>query len=185
MSYPAERENKYTYSDYLKTPDDKRFELIEGDLIMTPSPTVKHQAVSENISFLLSSHIRACKLGRLFYAPMDVVLDQFNVLQPDIMLVLNENKKVITEANIKGAPDLVVEIISPTSGYRDKATKKRIYERFGVKEYWVVEPQEETVEIYSLKDKKFALHQSLRKKDTLSSLLLPEFKVPLTDIFST
>lgn len=102
---------------------------------------------------------------------------QFNVLEPDVLLVLNESKKIITEKNIKGVPDLVVEIISPTSAYRDKVVKKKLYEKFGVKEYWLVDPQSQTIEVYSLKGQKFTLHQS--------SLLLPELKISLADIFSS
>jgi len=152
---------------------------------MTPSPGTLHQRIIGNLWYVLRTFVTEQQLGEVFIAPYDIVLDQYNVLEPDIIVVLNENNKIITEKNIKGAPDLLVEIISPTSGYRDKITKKKLYEKFGVKEYWIVEPKDETIEIYSLKDKQFILNQSLTKKETLSSPLLQDFKVNLTAIFPT
>lgn len=184
MAYPAKKEKKYTYSDYVKAPDDKRFQLIEGELIMVPAPNVVHQRILRKLGFALDEFTRKQNNGEIFVAPCDVVFDQYNVLQPDISLILNETEDIITDKNIQGAPDLVVEIISPSSAYQDLVQKKKLYAKFGVKEYWLVDPEGKSVEVYVLKGNKFVLKQSLEKEDVLSSSLLPNLKIELASIFS-
>ncbi len=117
---------RYTYEDYLKTPDDKRYELIEGELIMTPSPRTWHQRISRNIEYKLMQFVEDHDLGEVFDAPYDVHLDDDNVLQPDILFISKERSNIIGEDNLHGAPDLVVEILSESSAYRDTIQKKMI-----------------------------------------------------------
>jgi len=131
---------KYTYEDYLKTPEDKRYELIEGELLMTPSPITSHQRISRKIEFLIEKFVTENDLGEVFYAPYDVHLDDENVVQPDIMFISKGRSKIIGEKNLLGAPDLVVEILSESTAYRDLIQKKKLYAKFGVKEYWIVVP---------------------------------------------
>src|SRR3990170_8441429 len=170
---------KYTYEDYLKTPKDKRYELIDGELLMTPSPTPSHQRVSRKLEFILESIITKNNLGEIFYAPCDVYLDDENVVQPDILFISHDRRDIIGKKNIQGAPDLVVEIISENSVYRDMVQKKRLYARFGVEEYWIVIPDEEEIEVYTLKDNKYQLCRTYNKGDTFKSPSLKGLKIEL------
>lgn len=174
---------RYTYEDYLKTPDDKRYELIEGELLMTPSPVPRHQRISRELEFCLVQFVKANDLGEVFDAPCDVYLDDKNVVQPDILFISKERKNIIGEKNIQGAPDLVIEIISENTAYRDLIQKKKIYARFGVKEYWIVIPGEELIEVYTLKDNTYILYKSCNKEDTLESPFLRDLKIELKSIF--
>jgi Uma2 family endonuclease len=180
----APQKRKSTYEDYLKTPDDQRYELIEGELIMTPSPVPYHQWLLKNIGFALESFVREKKMGKLFYAPCDVHLDNENVLQPDILFISKERLNIIGEKNIQGAPDLVIEILSESTAYLDMVKKKRLYAQLGVKEYWIIDPGEKTAETYSLKDNSFVLTKRFAEKDVLESTLLPGLKIKLSHIFA-
>jgi len=184
MAVTAPKKRKFTYEDYLKTPDDQRYELIEGDLVMTPSPVPYHQWISKNIEFELEKFVREKKTGKIFYAPCDVYLDNDNVLQPDILFIAKERLNIIGEKNIQGAPDLVIEILSESSAHRDMVKKKKLYAQFGVKEYWIIDPEEKTVEIYSRKDETFTLTKRFAEKNTLESPLLPGLKIKLLQVFA-
>jgi len=174
---------KYTYEDYLKTPEDERYELIEGELLMTPSPTTRHQRISREFEFEILRFVRKNNIGEVFYAPYDVYLDDENVVQPDILFISKERLNIIGEKNIQGAPDLVIEIISENTAYRDLVQKKRLYARFGVKEYWIVIPDEELIEIYTLKENTYMLHKTYSKDDTLESSYLKDLKIELKNIW--
>ena len=174
---------KYTYEDYLKTPDDERYELIEGDLIMTPSPMTKHQRISGKIGFELIKYVTENNLGEVFYAPYDVLFDDENVVQPDILFVSKDRLDIIGEKNIQGAPDIIVEIISESSAYRDMVQKKKLYARFGVKEYWIVIPEEESIEMYILKEKTYRIYKTYEKDDILESPSLKSLRIKLKEIF--
>jgi len=156
---------KFTYKDYKSLPESetKRYELIEGELIMIPSPNFKHQSVSGNLAFILRGFVQKRNLGIIIYAPFDVHLGD-NVVQPDILFVSKERSYVITEEEIKGAPDLVIEILSPATAERDRTYKKVLYARYGVSEYWIVDPGKKTIEVLTLKKegyKTFRLRQIL------------------------
>jgi len=181
---PVVNKKKYTYKDYLNTPDDRRYELIEGELIMTPSPVTYHQWISKNLEYELESFVRKTKTGRVFYAPYDVHLDDENVLQPDILFVSNERLDIIGEKNIKGAPDLVIEIISESTAYNDLVRKKKLYARFGVREYWIVDPGEKNVDAYQIKDMTFKHSRTFTQKDKLKSQILEGLSINLVDIFT-
>jgi len=179
---PLEKK-KYTYDDYMKTSDDERYELIEGELIQLFSPTTKHQRISKRIFIEIIKFVESHFLGEIFHGPLDVVFDNENVMQPDILFISKERMDIIGEKNIQGAPDLVVEIISESTAYRDLVQKKKLYVRFGVKEYWIVLPEESSVEVYTLKDNTFVLHKSYGKEDILQSSLLKKLKIELKKIF--
>ncbi len=174
---------KYTYEDYLKTSDDKQYELIDGELLTTPSPVPNHQRISRKLEFILEKFVTENNLGEIFDAPCDVYLDDENVIQPDILFISLDRLAIIGEKNIQGAPDLAVEIISENSAYKDMVQKKRLYARFGVKEYWVVIPDCEEIEIYILKDNTYRLYKSYNKSDNLESPLLKGLNIALKDIF--
>jgi Uma2 family endonuclease len=183
MAATAAKKKKYTYQDYLKTPDDVRYELIEGDMLMTPSPTPTHQRISRKIEFILEKHVTKNDLGEVFYAPCDVYLDNENLVQPDILVISKERLNIIGEKNIQGAPDLVIEIISESTAYRDLVQKKKLYAMFGVKEYWIVIPDEGSVEILILRDKSYISHKIYTKEDTLESPLMKGLCIELKNIF--
>lgn len=174
---------KYTYEDYLKTPEDKRYELINGELIMTPSPVPGHQLISVELLFRLKKFAVENNIGKVMHAPCDVYLDNENVVQPDILFISKDRLGIIGEKNIQGAPDLVIEIISENSVYRDMVQKKRLYARFGVKEYWIVLPEEEEIEVYILKDNTYQLYDTYRKTGILESPSLEGLKIVLKEIF--
>jgi len=183
MASTVVEKKKYTYEDYLKTPADERHELIEGELLMTPSPATKHQRISRKFEFILEKYVTENDLGEIFDAPYDVHLDNENVVQPDILFVSKERASIIGEKNIQGAPDLLIEILSEGTAYLDLVRKKKLYARFGVKEYWIADPGEETVDVYTLKDGLYALQKTYSKNDTLESFLLSGIKIALKGIF--
>ncbi len=127
--------------------------------------------------------VKKHQIGKVYDAPYDVVLSENNVFQPDIMFVSNENSKIIKEKNITGAPDLIIEILSPATGYYDLTEKKEIYAEFGVKEYWIVDPKKQWVEFYSNESKKFKSIQRLEKSRILKSHTLSRFEIRMEKIF--
>jgi Uma2 family endonuclease len=183
MATAAVEKKKYTYEDYLKTPEDVRYELIEGELLMTPSPMTQHQRISRKIEFILEKFVAENKLGEVFDAPIDVYLDDENVVGPDILFISNDRSNIIGEKNIQGAPDLVIEIISKSSAYRDMVQKKKLYAKHGAKEYWIVIPEEGLIEIYALADNKYNLHKAYNRNETLESPCLKGLNIRLSDIF--
>ncbi len=183
MASPATEKKKFTYEDYLKTPDDERYELIGGELLMTPSPVPKHQRISGKIEFELRKFVAEHDVGEVFDAPCDVHLDDENVVQPDILFISKDRLNIIGEKNIEHAPDLVIEILSESTAYRDLVQKKKLYSRFGVKEFWIVIPGEESIEIYILKDNTYLLYRTYSKHEILESPYLKGFKIELKGIF--
>ncbi len=182
----GQQKRKFTIQDYLNLPDDgKLYQLIEGELVMSPSPTPLHQLISSNLEAILREFVKSRRLGQVFHAPLDVVLSKHNVFQPDILFISRDRLSIITEQNIQGAPDLVIEILSPGSFYYDWLDKKAVYERYGVKEYWLVDPLKHWVEVYALREGQFHLHQKCEQSGNLTSALLPEFSVSLSAIFNT
>ena len=183
MASTATEKRKFTYEDYLKTPDDERYELIGGELLMTPSPVPRHQRISRKIEFQLEEFVTENDLGEVFYTPCDVHLDNENVVQPDILFISKDRLNIIGEKNIEGAPDLAIEILSEITAYRDLIQKKKLYSRFGVKEFWIVIPGEESIEVYILKDNTFLLYRTYSKNEILESPYLKGFKIELKRIF--
>ena len=175
---------KFTYKDYKSLPESetKRYELIEGELIMVPSPNIYHQRISRKLEFLLEDFVEKNKLGEIFYAPCDVHMGE-NVVQPDILFVSKEHSYVITEEEIKGAPDLVIEILSPATAERDRTYKKVLYARYGVREYWIVDPEEKTIEVLTLKKEGYETFGIYKMQETLNSPLLSGLSINLTKIF--
>lgn len=148
---------KMTADEYLQLPDDgHRYELIEGVLYMVPSPLRIHQKVSLRLTLLLDDFVEEHHLGELYNAPLDVHLSLADIYQPDIIFVSAANAAILQDW-IRGAPDLVVEILSPGTAQRDLGSKKKNYARYGVKEYWVVDPYEQRFEFYILEKDAFVM----------------------------
>ena len=174
---------KFTYRDYLLLPEQDRRELIEGDFHMVPAPNIRHQTISLNLGLVLANFVRDNGLGDVFLAPTDVALDNLNVVQPDILYISNERRGIITENNISGAPDLVIEILSPSTASRDRELKLNLYARFGVREYWIVDPDESSVQVMNLGDEGYAAIKTYDSGDVESSAL-PGFHIAIDEIFA-
>jgi len=148
---------KLTYDDFVLFPDDgKRHELIDGEHYVTPSPNRKHQKVLGNLHLLIGSWLEQYPIGQVYFAPFDVIFTMFDVVEPDLLYMSNERaERVLTDANVKGAPELVVEIGSEGTRGRDETIKRRLYERAGVSEYWVVDPEIDIVRRLSPRHRTF------------------------------
>jgi len=175
---------KFTYKDYKSLPESetRRYELLEGQLIMVPSPNTYHQRISRKLEFLLQDFVEKNKLGEVYYAPLDVHLGE-DVVQPDILFVSKVRSKIITEEEIRGGPDLVIEILSPATAERDRTYKKTLYARHGVQEYWIVDPEEKTVEVMTLGKAGFESSGVYGKMDTLKSAIFLGLTINLSDVF--
>jgi Uma2 family endonuclease len=174
---------KFNYQDYLQLPEDKRYEIIEGDLFMVPSPNERHQHILSNILYVLFDYVRKNKLGAVYCAPFDVLFSEEDIVQPDIIFVSNKNKKIITKDNIKGAPDLLVEILSPSTSKRDIGIKKKLYARHSVREYWVVDPEGEMVDLFNLKGREFE-SKRYGVQEFLSSSVIKDLTIEVKKIFT-
>ena len=178
---------KLTYADYMQTPDDIRYELLDGELILAPSARTAHQRTSGNIYYSLRTFVEESELGEVFAAPYDVVLDDFNVVQPDILFVSNERSHIITELNIQGAPDLVpdlmIEVLSPSTARRDKTQKRDLYAQHDVKEYWQSDTDAKSVQVLTLENGVYRVAGIYTAGQTILSPLLPDFSLNVDDIF--
>jgi Uma2 family endonuclease len=140
---------RYTYEDLAAFPDDGlRREIIDGELYVSPSPALPHQVVIGNLYFLIRSHLVSHPAGRIVLAPFDVVFSKFDVVEPDLLFVSHARDEVLTTKYVDGSPDLVVEVLSSSSRRTDEITKRRLYERFDVLEYWIIDSEVETVKVY-------------------------------------
>lgn len=174
---------RYTYNDYLLLPEDKRYEILDGDLYVVPAPNIKHQRVSLNLTVALHQHVRDKNLGEILEAPCDVVLSDENVVQPDILFVRKERAGIIGEKNLQAAPDIMIEILSEGTRRKDLDIKKKIYARFGAPEYWIVDPTADTVEVLVWSELGYVTAGLYAKSDRLSSPLLPRLNLPLSQVF--
>ena len=179
----AKRQVRFNYYDYTLLPEDKRYELIDGDLHMTPAPLTTHQQVLFNIAYELRVFITKQKLGQLLIAPTDVVLSEEDVVQPDILFIAQERLDILTEKNVRGAPDLVVEILSPATAERDLVIKKKLYEKFGVREYWIVDLGAKSIEVLQMTDEGFKTLRVYTQDTHLTSSLLKNFSLAVGDVF--
>src|SRR6266566_8559280 len=153
---PGPSHGSWTYDEYAALPDDgQRYEIVNGVLVMAPAPSPEHQAIVLEIASYLRIHIKLASLGRVFPAPIDVDLGPKNVFQPDVVVVLNTHLDRVAEKKIVGAPDLVVEVASPSTAAYDRLTKYDIYARSGVAEYWIVKPTSRTVEVLVLENREY------------------------------
>jgi Uma2 family endonuclease len=179
---------KLTYDDFALFPEDgKRHELIDGEHHVTPSPNLRHQVISRNIFQALAAIAHQQQLGQVFYAPLDVVLTPYDVVEPDLMYVSAGRSEILTRANVQGAPDLVAEILSPSTRRQDELLKRDLYERGGVSEYWIVDPDAETVKVLRRGDGpsfRRPLLLTRRDGDALTTPLLPGLELPLASVFA-
>ena len=178
---------KLTYDDFLLFPDDgQRHELIDGEHYVTPSPNIRHQDISGRLHLLIGNWLSTHRLGRVFYAPLDVRFSMFDVVEPDLLYVSNERAAdLLAGQHVMGAPDLIVEIGSPSTRQRDETIKRGLYENATVVEYWVVDPEIDVIRVYRREGNRFARPMELSREagDVLTSPLFPGLDIPLSHVF--
>lgn len=180
MTLPGQR---LTYEEYRRLPDDQRYELMEGELVMTPAPTSRHQRILVRLSSSLDLFTYERGLGVVLVAPTDVVLSTHTVLQPDLLFVASGRTSIIDpQGAVHGAPDLVVEILSPSTAQRDLQIKRQLYSQYGVREYWIVDPDARLVEVLTHQGSGLDTWQRFTSDAVLTSTVIPGLKVKLAEI---
>jgi Uma2 family endonuclease len=179
---------KLTYDDFLLFPDDgQRHELIDGEHYVTPSPNPRHQRILGKLYLAIGNHLRANPIGEVFFAPLDVVMSEHDVVEPDLLYLSRERAaQVLVPENVRGAPELVVEVGSTGTRKRDETIKRALYDRAGVTEYWVVDPEIDVVRVYRRGENGFERPVELRREagDALTTTLLPGLEISLVEIFA-
>lgn len=177
-------QGQWAYADYKRLPDDGwRYEVIEGELRMSPAPSTKHQMISLNLAVAMTNFVKAKRLGRVMTAPLDVRLGALaDPVQPDILFIRQDRLGMIKEGWIEGAPDLIVEILSPSNWLDDRRTKYRVYAQTGVGEYWIVDPAQRQIEVFILRQGDYALVGRFGVGERASSQVLDGFQVDVDEI---
>ena len=189
MRTPAARADmRLTYDDFVLFPDDgKRHEIIDGEHYVTPSPNLRHQQLVGRLYLEVALYLRDHpQAGQVFLSPLDVVLSDYDVVEPDLLFVAGDQTGIMTEKNIQGPPALVVEVLSKSTRKRDAQIKRRLFERTGVREYWLVDPELDTVQVFRPSpDGKLARVHELSAEDdeTLTTPLLPGCAIGLRELF--
>ena len=180
---------KLTYDDFLLFPDDgQRHELIDGEHYVTPSPNIPHQRIIGQLYLLIATYLETHHVGEVFLSPLDVVFSQFDVVEPDLLFVSEAKRHdILTKQHVRGVPDLVVEVGSPSTRKRDETLKRRLYELQGVLEYWVVDPELEVVRVYRRSGDRYGRPAELSREagDVLTTSLLPGLELALARVFKT
>ena len=173
-----------TYEDYCLLPDDgRRYEILDGELSMTPSPSVAHQRFAGNLFVVLHAHIRRHAAGEILIAPVDVILAKTTVVVPDLVFVSRERLGIVTSRGVEGAPDLVVEILSPGTASRDRVEKAQIYARHGVRHYWLADPDARVLEVYELTGGQYSETARLTAGATFTPTLFPGLAISLSSLW--
>ena len=176
-----------TYEDYCLIPDDgNRHEIIHGVHYMSPSPRCIHQQILGNLYYTLRHHLEDQHKGHIIMAPLDVILSDHDIVQPDLLFISNKREAILKEKNVQGLPDLAIEILSEGNRRHDEVRKRILYESAGISEYWIVDPEIEVIKIYRLEGGKYLRAAELRLEDgdELSTTLLPGFSCPLEKVFA-
>lgn len=185
MARPHTRRPPLTYEEYRLLPEDgQRYELMEGDLFVSPAPSTRHQTISRRLQFALMQALELPGRAQIFNAPADVILEETTVVQPDLIIVGAGNSHLVTPRAIEGAPDVVIEIMSPGSIDRDAHLKLRVYERFAIPEYWVVDPDHGFVEVFAWTKEGYRRRDRYDRASTLTCPLFPEVSIPLAPLFA-
>jgi len=186
MSSPGLRANvPYTYQEYQYLPNDgRRYEIVEGELYVTPAPSPMHQTVSRRLQFVLMKQLEEPGIAFIFNAPFDVILAETSVVEPDLAIIRQGRRGSLSKRGFEGAPDVVVEILSPTTRGNDVFLKKTAYARLGVAEYWIVDPDLGRIEVFRLKEGGYDQGLLFDRSATLSSPSFPEIVVPLAPLFA-
>jgi Uma2 family endonuclease len=182
---PGPEQGSWTYDDYAELPDDgNRYEIVDGVLIMTPAPTPEHQDIVGMIYYYLVTYVKLAGFGRVFPGPIDVELGPKQVFQPDVVVLLNAHLDRIASKKINGAPDLMVEIASPSTAVYDRLTKYEKYAQAGIPEYWIVKPVARTVEVLVLEHGEYRSLGIFSGRQTLPSRVVSGLPVEVEQFFS-
>ena len=174
----------FTYDDYLVLPDDgKRYQVIEGEISMTPAPSPRHQEIQADLCARMVLHVREHLLGKVYASPIDVALSMVDIVQPDILFVAKDRMDIVAKKNLVGIPNLIVEILSPSSVERDRVDKMALYERFGLPEYWIVDPDSQTVDVYLSAANRLEKVETLKAGEELHSRQIPGLVLELSEVF--
>jgi Uma2 family endonuclease len=174
-----------TYDEYRLLPDDgKRYELMDGDLFVSPAPSTRHQTVSRRLQFALMQALEVPGIAQVFNAPCDVIFEPTSVVQPDLAIVSAARAHLITARAIEGVPEVLVEILSPGGSDRDEHLKKRLYERHGVPEYWLVEPEHGFISVWRIDGGSYGLRARYDRASTLEHPDFPTIKITLLGVFA-
>ena len=174
---------RFTYEDYCLLAEDHRYEVVDGELLVTPAPSLFHQAVCDRLEDLVRRFVAASDAGVMFHAPTDVVLSEHDVVQPDILVVLANRKSILTEKFVAGAPDVVIEVLSPSTESRDRVAKAKRYAAFGVREMWLVDPAKKTIEVLVNTTDGFRPEATYGETDTVRSTVLTGLEFPAAPVF--
>lgn len=181
MSTASVADRLYTFDDLAHLPDDgRRYEIIGGELIVSPAPLVVHQRTVGRLFRRLADHVDEHQLGEVFVAPLDVAFSPFDSVEPDVFYLSSERLHLVHPGSVAGAPDLVIEVFSPSSRRMDLIRKQALYATYGVREYWLVDPVARTVQVLSLRDQRF---ESVQHGDLIVSRVLPSLRLKMVDIF--
>lgn len=175
---------RLTYDDYCALPDDgRRYEILDGDLYMSPAPIPLHQRIVLNLAAELRWHVRSSKLGEVFVSPIDVLLSDYDIVQPDLVFVAREKRGIVSTTNIKGSPDLHVEVLSASNTQRDVSDKRSIYARCAVNWYWIVDPDEGTLTELQRVDRAYAEITCAKRGGVFSPKLFPGLTIDLNSLW--
>ena len=172
-----------TIKDYEALPEGAPYQLIDGEFVMSPAHDPFHQELLKRVFLKFFGAIEETGNGKVLFAPVDVYINEENAFQPDLVVLLKDSLEKIAEKGVKGAPDMVVEVLSPSTAYYDLRKKKEVYERAGVKEYWIVDPEMEEVEVYTNEGGSFRIFSRAKKEGKVRSSLIKGLEIGLEDLF--
>lgn len=175
--------DRYTYDDYRQLPEGAPYELLGGHLVIAPAPSLRHQRVLRRLVSLLDGFVTEREAGEVFFAPVDVHLSDEDVVQPDLVVVTPGRAGIVSKNEIGTAPDLVCEVLSASTAHRDLTPKKRLYEEHNVSEYWIVDPDQQVVEVFRNTEDGFVQHDRVVEHGAVTSARLDGLDVDLEDIF--
>lgn len=187
MGQPARicRRGTLTYRDLWQTPDDgNRWEIINGEVFVSPAPYLSHQRVLGNLGYALRQHVIEHGLGEVFWAPVAVVLEKSSAVQPDLIFVAKLRRSILEEKGVFGAPDLVAEVLSPSTAARDRGMKKDLYARTGVPQYWLLDPRKRTLLALRLESGAYTVEADLGVEDTFKPAIFPGLALRLREVFA-
>jgi Uma2 family endonuclease len=175
---------KLDYDDFWSLPDDgNRYEIIDGKLYVTPAPAMRHQLTSTRLLRILDQHVTSNRIGHVFHAPTAVILGPYRQVQPDLLFISRARRKLVTSKEVDGAPDLAVEIVSPSSKRADRVVKSAAYADSGISRYWIVDPDERTIEEYQLESGQYLLMRRWEEPDVFEPKLFLGLTLPLEGLF--
>lgn len=175
---------KYTYREYCSLPEGARYQLIEGDLIVSPAPSRRHQEIVKRILLAIFNFVEPGRFGKVYASPIDVILSEEDTPQPDLVYVSNERADRLVPEGVRGGPDLCIEVLSPATEKLDRGAKRVLYARHGVTEYWIVDAEANRIDIYRLQENPSAPERTLSAPESLTTRLFPGFSLNLTDLFA-